>query len=273
MKTIVITGASSGIGKATAILFSKKGWNVAATMRYTTTSSLFDGYPSIRSYFMDVLDKDSMDACIQQILTDSGRIEVLVNNAGVYETGPCEGTSQELTDRLIHTNIRGVAYATQSVLPHFRQNKGGIIVLVSSVAGRAVFPFQSLYHMTKWAIEGFGEGLRYELNALNVRVKSYAPGVVKTNLWDELDRHSSISYPPEYDQKFKHWLSYLKGNVEKGTSPEQDAEAIYELVMDNKDTFYYSSDFNTKMAAFLHRFLPVNIFQKMMSKLSGVSWK
>ncbi len=266
MKTIVITGAASGIGKATAELFSQNGWNVAATFRDLKKASQFEGFKTINCYSMDVTNIESVDKCINQIIQEFGRIDVLLNNAGVYDTNPLESTSPETIDLLIKTNVLGVINVTKAVLPYFRKNKCGMIVNVTSIAGRATFPFQSVYHLTKWAIEGFSEGLRYELKNINIKVKSFSPGSVKTNLWKDLEKQSSDNYPKEYQDNFRNWFKYLNKNIQKGFPPEHEAKAIFNAVTDNKNRFRYSSDFNTKMAVFLHTFLPTNTFQRLFYK-------
>jgi NADP-dependent 3-hydroxy acid dehydrogenase YdfG len=266
MKTILITGAASGIGKATAELFSQKGWNVAATMRDIEQAKQFKDFKNIHCYVMDVVDVLSVEGCVEQIIRELGTIDALLNNAGVYETDPLEGVAFENIDRMIKTNVYGVVNVTKSVLPHFRERKQGMIVNISSIAGRATFPFQSIYHLTKWAVEGFSEGLRYELKNLNIKVKSIAPGSVKTNLWKDLDGQAFEKYPKEYQTNFKSWFSYLKGNIEKGFSPAHEASIIYKAVCDNKDKFRYSSDANTKLAVLLHSVLPLNTFQSFISK-------
>ncbi len=141
-----------------------------------------------------------------------------------------------------------------------------MIVNISSVAGRATFPFQSVYHLTKWAVEGFSEGLRYELKNLNIQVKSIAPGSVKTNLWKNLDKQSIEDYPEVYLSDFKKWFSYLNGNIHKGFMPEHEAKVIYKAVTDGKNKLRYSSDSTTKMATFLHTVLPLNSFQGFIAK-------
>jgi NADP-dependent 3-hydroxy acid dehydrogenase YdfG len=271
MRTILITGAASGIGKATAELFSQKGWNVVATMRNIEQAEQFKNSKNINCYTMDVTNVQSIEKCIEQIIQEFGKVDVLLNNAGVYETDPLEGATFEKIDLLIKTNVYGVVNVTKSVLPHFRHNKSGLIVNISSIAGRATFPFQSIYHLTKWAVEGFSEGLRYELKNLNIKVKSIAPGSVKTNLWNDLDKKAFEIYPKEYQTNFKSWFSYLTRNIQKGLLPNHEAKVIYKAVNDNKEKFRYSSDFNTKLAVFLHTILPLNAFQLFISKQAKIN--
>jgi NADP-dependent 3-hydroxy acid dehydrogenase YdfG len=270
MKTILITGASSGIGKATAELFSHKGWNVAATMRDIGNGVQFQDFNNINCYTMDVTHIDSVEKCIGQIIQKYGSIDVLVNNAGIYETNPLEGAGIQDIDRLIKTNIYGVVHVTRAILPHFRKNNGGKIINISSLAGRATFPFQSIYHLTKWAVEGFSEGLRYELQNLNIRVITVAPGIVKTSLWKDLDKQSASDYPREYQAIFKNWFSYLNANIQKGTLPEQEARVIYNAATGNTRKLRYSSDFNTRLAVFLHTILPLNTFQSIIAKQAKI---
>lgn len=270
MKTIAITGAASGIGKATAELFSQNGWNVAATMRNIEKAAQFKNLKNINCYTMDVTDVQSIEKCFGQIIQKYGKIDVLLNNAGIYETDPLEGATFEKIDQLIKTNVYGVVNVTKAILPHFRQNRSGIILNISSIAGRATFPFQSIYHLTKWAIEGFSEGLRYELRKMNIKVKSIAPGSVKTDLWKDLGKKNIEKYPKEYQSDFNNWFSYLNGNIQKGFLPEHEAKVIYKAVTDKKDKFRYSSDFNTKMATFLHTVLPLNAFQSLISKQAKI---
>ncbi len=154
MKTIIITGASSGIGEQTTLLFASRGWQVAATMRNPKNLTMFAGNDNIRAYQLDVTDKGSIAPCFERIIGDFGRVDALVNNAGVYATDPLEVTSDGMIDSIVDTNIAGVVRATRAIIPHFRQNGAGVIVNVSSIAGRATMPFQSVYHTSKWAVEG-----------------------------------------------------------------------------------------------------------------------
>ena len=268
MKTILITGTSSGIGKETAILFAKKGWRVAATMRNPESFNLFADIENITPYILDVKDKDSVKTCIKQVITDFERIDVIVNNAGLYTTNPLELTDDSTIDDIVETNIKGVLYTTKIILEHFRENKSGIIINISSIAGRVTFPFQSIYHTSKWAIEGFSESLYYELKPFNIKVKVLEPGMVKTNIYNSVLDFSFEQYPDEYRINFKKWHSYLMNNYKNGYSPVLDAKTIYKAVNSNSSKLRYTSDLTTKSVFFLRLLFPLSIFQRIIKKQS-----
>lgn len=267
MRTVLITGASSGIGKATALLFGKKGWNVAVALRNPESSTELNNLKNISIYSVDVTDTISIEKCIVQIVQEYGKIDVIVNNAGIYETDPLEFVSYETIDKIIKTNVNGVLYMTKAILPHFRKNKEGMIVNISSIAGRVTFPYQSVYHASKWAIEGLSEGLKYELNPLNIKVKIVEPGMVKTNLYDSIINKSFKNYPKDYANSFRSWHTYLVGNLKKGYNPKLDATTIYKAVNDNnKSKLRYTTDFNTKVVFFLRAVFCLSIFQNIIRK-------
>jgi NADP-dependent 3-hydroxy acid dehydrogenase YdfG len=266
MRTVLITGTSSGIGKETAILFAKKGWRVAATMRDTEHISLFTDIENITTYVLDVRNKNSITSCIKQVIQDFGKIDVLVNNAGIYTTNPLELTSDETIDDVVETNIKGLIYTTKTLVEHFRGNKSGIIVNVSSIAGRVTFPFQSIYHTSKWAIEGLSESLYYELKPLKIKVKVVEPGMVKTNIYSSVMDFPFEQYPIDYQENFKKWHRYLMKNFRNGYLPELDAKTIYKAVNSNNSRLRYTSDFTTKMVFFLRSLLPLTVFQNIINK-------
>lgn len=270
MKTVLITGASSGIGKETAILFADKGWNVAATMRNPKNLSMFAGNKNIKAYFLDVKDIKSIKLCITQVITDFSKIDVIVNNAGIYTTNPLELTSNETIEDIIDTNIKGVLYTTKLVLEHFRGNKSGTIVNISSIAGRVTFPFQSIYHTSKWAIEGFSESLYYELKPFNIKVKIVEPGMVRTNIYNSVFELSIENYSIEYQTRFKKWHSYLMKNYKKGYSPRLDAETIYKAANSFSKRMRYTSDFSTKLVFSLRSIFSLSVFQNIISMQSKV---
>ena len=161
--TILITGASTGIGKATATAFSARGWNVIATMRDPATSDLAG--PGMLVTRLDVTDAGSIAAAVKAGLRRFGRIDALVNNAGYGACGPLEAFSPDQTKRQFDTNVLGLLAVTQAVLPKLRAQKSGVVVNISSVGGRMTFPFFNLYHGTKFAVESITEALAWEMSA------------------------------------------------------------------------------------------------------------
>ena len=267
MKTILITGASSGIGKETAALFAQNGWKVAATMKNKEHLSIFANHKNIVTYVLDVKDNESVKTTVRQAIQDFGRIDVLVNNAGIYTTNPFEQTSDAIINDIVETNIKGVLSTTKTMLEHFRENRSGIIVNVSSIAGRVTFPFQSVYHTSKWAIEGFSESLYYELKPLNIKVKIVEPGMVKTGLYSSVQDFPFEQYPIEYQTSFKQWHNYLMKNYQNGYFPGLDAKTIYKAVNSNSLKLRYTTDFTTKAVFALRSFFPLSVFQNMIRKI------
>lgn len=149
MKSIVITGSSSGIGKATAKYFANKGWKVAATMRTPEKETELNLINGISLYQLDVTDEDSITQATERILADFGTVDVVLNNAGYGLMGPFEAATREQVKQQFDTNVFGLMSVTRAFLPHFRSNKAGLFLNVSSIGGRITFPFISLYHSTK----------------------------------------------------------------------------------------------------------------------------
>ncbi|MEL0215530.1 MAG: SDR family oxidoreductase, partial [Burkholderiaceae bacterium] len=180
-KTILITGASSGIGKATVFYFQQKGWNVIATMRSPENETELNKFENVQLEKLDVLDLASIDKAIKNGISKFGRIDVLLNNAGYGAYGPLESYPRENILRQFNTNVIGLLDVTQTILPHFRTNKAGVIINISSIGGQMTFPLGTLYHGTKFAVEGISEALHHELKPFGVRVKIIQPGMIATD--------------------------------------------------------------------------------------------
>src|SRR2546428_12594266 len=179
--TVLITGSSSGIGKACAQLFVARGWNVAATARDPTALAGWAPTTHALALRLDVTNEETIAAAFAATTARFGSIEVLVNNAGYGVFGPLEGITPEQLERQFQTNVFGVAAMIRHVLPIMRQRRQGTIINMSSIAGRTADPFASAYGATKFAIEGLSESLRFELKAHGVRVKLIEPGHFKTD--------------------------------------------------------------------------------------------
>ena len=229
-EVVLITGASTGIGKAAALYFHQRGWKVAATMR---TPEKCDWAPADDRFFcvaLDVTNTESIGAALSQVLQRFGGLDVLINNAGYGLVGPFEGTDPDQVRRQFETNVFGLMNVTRAALPHFRQKRGGSILNVSSVGGRVTFPLYSCYHSTKWAVEGFSESLQFELKPFNIKVKLIEPGAIKTEFYDRSqDRVDAPDYQPFYDKTMER----LQKAGETAPGPQVVAETLWKAATDN----------------------------------------
>lgn len=194
-QTILITGASSGIGKATARLFADRGWNVVATMRNTEDGVELAARDNVFVATLDLLDSDSIATAVSSGIERFGAIDVLLNNAGYGAYGPLEATPMPVLRRQFDVNVFGLVETIKAVLPSMRAQGSGVIINVSSVGGRMTFPLGSLYHGSKWAVEGLSEALHFELAALGIRVKLIEPGGVNTDFGG---RSFVFTHDPEF---------------------------------------------------------------------------
>ncbi|MDA0241776.1 MAG: SDR family oxidoreductase [Chloroflexi bacterium] len=238
MKTIVITGSSSGIGKATAKHFAEQGWNVAATMRQPENETELNQIENIKLFQIDVTDQDSINKATAEILSDYETVDVVLNNAGYGLSGPFEAASAEQIRRQFDTNVFGLMEVTRAFLPHFRANKAGMFLNVTSIGGRITYPLVSLYHSSKWAVEGFSESLAFELRELGIQVKLIEPGGVAT---DFSGRSMAFAMPtelPEYMPTVQKVMAAFQSRGPASTA-EQIAAGIYDAVTDGKSQLRY----------------------------------
>lgn len=188
MKNIIITGSSNGFGFLSAKAFADKGYKVWATMRNAQSKNsdkkqqLEKHSNKIKVAEMDVADSGSVTTCIDAIVKEDGRVDVLINNAGIMNIGITEAHSIEQAQELMNVNYYGVMRATQAVLPIMRQAGDGLIINTTSTAGRVSYPYFGTYCATKFAVEGYTQSLRYELAPMGVDVSLVEPGPFGTNL-------------------------------------------------------------------------------------------
>lgn len=181
-KTIFITGASSGIGKTSALYFAQRGWNVAATMRTPEKEQELTAKRNIKIFKLDVTDASQVKQAAQAAIDAFGKIDVVLNNAGMGVYGALELASEADIDWQYAVNVRGVINVTRAFIPHFRANGGGKFINISSFMGiTTAVPLGSLYNMSKFALEGLTEGLYYELKPLNISLHLLEPGGMKEN--------------------------------------------------------------------------------------------
>jgi NAD(P)-dependent dehydrogenase (short-subunit alcohol dehydrogenase family) len=238
-KTILITGSSSGIGRATARFFQQQGWNVIATMRSPEREQSFNDRDTMLVTRLDVTEPASIESAVKAGLTRFGRIDVLLNNAGFGAYGLLEATPLESIRREFDTNVLGMLATTKGVLPHFRATRAGVIVNIAPMGGKFAFPLGSLYHGTKFAVEGLSEALSYEMAAIGVRVKIIEPGMINTGFNKALD-FSNDENLPEYQELVQKVMAGFAEAQKRASPPEAVAEIVYEAVTDGTDRLRYT---------------------------------
>lgn len=246
MKTILITGTSSGIGKATAKKFAAAGWNVIATMRAPEKEEELSAIKNIFLTKLDVQDKESIAAAIASGIEKFGSIDAVVNNAGFGVLGAFEKSTSEQVMQQFSVNVFGVMDVVRAILPHFRAKQAGLIINITSQGGRVTFPTCSLYHSTKFAIEGFSESLAYELLSQNISVKIIEPGSTESNFFGAVSMaaNDNITAYQEFDKiALDNWY---KNDTMTSTTADI-AEVIYEAASDNKDQLRYMAGVDTRL--------------------------
>lgn len=193
-KSIFITGTSSGLGKLTAKYFAEQGWNVAATMRTPEKETELTAYDNIKIFRLDVTDTQQVKQAVADAIAAFGKIDVVVNNAGMGAYGALELMEEKAIDWQFAVNVRGPINVIRAFLPHFRQNNGGKFINISSFMGvTTAVPLGSLYNMSKFALEGLTEGLYYELKPFNISLHLIEQGGSEGNnfgnniMWPEKD--------------------------------------------------------------------------------------
>ena len=238
-KTVLITGSSSGIGKATALFFAAKGWNVIATMRSPEKETELNQIDNIWVAPLDVLNVESIQKTVNEGIERFGKIDVLVNNAGYGAYGPLEVFDREDVIRQFNTNVIGLIDVIKAVLPHFRANRDGVIANVSSMGGKFTFPFGSLYHGSKFAVEGISESLSFEVASFGVKVKIIEPGATATDFAGRSFDFKNDENIAEY-QGLMGTLMKMMGELEgSSVQPLVVAEKIFEAATDGTDKLRY----------------------------------
>ena len=245
-RTILITGASTGLGKETAKLFQSEGWNVIATMRSPEKETELTTLDNVLVTRLDVLDLISIDNAIKEGIHTFGKIDVLLNNAGYGAYGPLESFSRDKIIRQFNTNVIGLLDVTRALLPHFRQNQGGTIINISSIGGRMTFPLGALYHGPKFAVEGISESLSYEVEQFNGKVKIIEPGAIATDFAGRSLDFSNDESLKEYQSLVGQVAAGLPLLYQNASDASTIAKVIYRAATDGSNQLRYSAGEDAK---------------------------
>jgi NADP-dependent 3-hydroxy acid dehydrogenase YdfG len=238
-QTILITGASTGIGKTTAQHFQSKGWNVVATMRNPENGADLAALENVLVARLDVTDSGSINGAVSAAIDTFGSIDVLLNNAGYGAYGPLENFDMDRIRRQFDTNVIGLLEVTKAVLPHMRSRKTGTIVNISSIGGQMTFPLGALYHGTKFAVEGLSEALHYELEAVGVKMKIVEPGMIATDFAGRSFDFANEPAIQEYQGVVGAVMGSFANQAFPPSEPQLVADVIWKAVTDGTNTLRY----------------------------------
>ena len=265
-KTIVITGASSGIGKATARLFFDKGWNVVATMRNPAAERDLKESARLKLVALDVQDPEGPKAAVAEAIKAFGRIDVWLNNAGYGAFGPVEAGTRKQIERQFDVNVFGLIACVQAIAPHFREQKAGVLINISSIGGIMTVPAYAVYNATKFAIEGLSEGLWYELGTFGIRVKVIEPGAIKTDFGGRSQDAWDVSRVPDYAPFMDKVKAARARYVQNSSTPELVAEVIYKAATDPSDRMRYAVGSDARRFIPLRRLLGAGLMMRMIKQ-------
>lgn len=234
-KTILITGASTGLGKATAKLFLSKGWNVIATMRNPDKETELNELPNVVLLPLDVTKMAQIHATVQKAL-DLGPVDVVFNNAGYGLVGAVESHSEQQIRAQFDTNFFGTLEVIRAFIPYFRKQQKGLFINTTSLCGLVSNPQSAVYNASKWALQGLAESMSYDLAQFGIGIKNVAPGGIKT----EFMKGMQVTEDKAYETTMTKMMEgFNDGTLMEFTEPEAIAEVVYQAATDNKDQLTY----------------------------------
>ncbi len=262
-KIILITGTSSGIGKASAEYLTKQGHTVFGTSRYPGS------YPKPNDYTllqMDVTDEITIANAIAKIIDTEGHLDVLINNAGVHVAGSIEDTPIEKSKEQVETNFFGIHRMCKAVIPYMREQQNGCIINISSIMGVIGLPYQGFYSASKFALEGMTEALRLEVRSFGIKVCLIEPGDVHIEPAHKRWK-TPLSAESPYYSPFKRIMNIVERDEDHGISPDKIAHLINNIIhKDNPKLRYTVGALDQKFAAYLKRILPNRLFDWIIMK-------
>jgi NAD(P)-dependent dehydrogenase (short-subunit alcohol dehydrogenase family) len=267
MTTIVlITGGSSGIGKSIGEYLTQKGFSVYGTSRFPENFPE-SKFPLIK---LDVTQLDSIQSCVAELISKTGRIDVLINNAGVGITGPLEEIPMDEMKRNFETNLFGPINMTNAVLPSMRSQHSGLILNITSIAGYMGLPFRGVYSASKGALELITESYRMELKSFNIKMSNIAPGDFATNI--AAGRyHAPVLEDSPYKVPYGATLDMMDSHVDSGKNPLLMAEVVHKIITSKNPKIHYKvGAFLQKFSVVLKRILPDLWYEKLLSRFYNI---
>ena len=263
-KAIFITGSSSGLGRAAAKLFAKKGWKVIATMRSPEKEIELASIPGMTLMALDTTDAAQIERVAKDVVAQGG-VDVVFNNAGYGMAGALESFSDEQIVRMVDTNLMGAIRVTKAFVPYFRQKQAGLFINTTSIGGLIAVPFNSIYHATKWALEGWSESMAFELAQFGIGMKTVSPGGMKT---DFFTRSFDSGKHPAYDALVAKVMNVIRDPKQMATysTPDQIAEVVYEAATDGKDQLRYVAGEDAKATYAMRLQVGDEAFRKGMAQ-------
>lgn len=260
---VLITGGSSGIGKAVGIYLKEKGFTVYGTSR---NPSRFDDNFPIKLVALDVTDSSSITSCVAEILKTEGRIDVLINNAGVGITGPIEETPTSEISKAFATNVYGPIEMINAVLPTMREQGRGTIINISSIAGYMGLPYRGVYSATKGALELLTEAYRMEVKQFGIHMTNVAPGDFATNI--AAGRyHAPVLEDSPYKEAYSDTLKMMDEHVDAGEDPLAMAKVIHSIIKTDTPKIHYKVGAPLqKFSIVLKRILPDKMYERILMK-------
>ena len=259
-KVVLITGASSGIGKSVATFLQDKGCKVYGTSRNPKNIKDF----TFELIALDVLKLDTINNAINYIIQKEGRLDILVNNAGMGITGPVEDTPTEEMRAVFNTNLFGAIDVMKAVLPQMRSQKSGIIINVTSIAGYMGLPFRGLYSASKGALETVTEAVSMEVQNFGIKAVNIAPGDFATNI--AAGRyHTPVFEKSAYKVNYQANLDLMNTHVNDGMDPLEMAKVVFKIINSKKTKIHYKvGGFMEKFSIVLKRILPDRLYEKLL---------
>jgi NAD(P)-dependent dehydrogenase (short-subunit alcohol dehydrogenase family) len=243
MTVALVTGSNSGIGRATAVHLARQGFDVYATMRNLANAEKLQGMAdqagvALELVQLDVGDDGSVRRGVGEVLEMAGRVDVLVNNAGVGGNGVTEECSIDLYEEVMNANLYGTIRCIQAVLPGMRKQGSGSIVNISSVVGKVAHIAQSPYYVSKWAVEAMSEGLAQEVAPFGIRVAVIEPGITKSAIFAK-----NVDAPNQtgaYEAHYRRLFQFYAAGIPVATPPEEVAALVYQAVTTDKPKLRYA---------------------------------